>query len=65
MNLSNAEKEVLSSFVDGSVMTLKMVASQIRKTNQEIGRQTVWNALQLLVARNLVEKIDRGVYKKV
>lgn len=65
MNLSNAEKEVLSSFVDGSVMTLKMVASKIRKTNQEIGRQTVWNALQLLVARNLVEKIDRGVYKKV
>ncbi len=65
MNLSNTEKEVLSSFVDGSVMTLKMVASKIRKTNQEIGRQTVWNALQLLVARNLVEKIDRGVYKKV
>jgi len=65
VDLSTAEKEVLDSFCDGDTMTLKMVAAKIRKTNQDLSRQSVWYALQLLVARNMIEKVDRGVYRRV
>jgi repressor of nif and glnA expression len=65
MKLSSVEKEVLSSFSDGNLMTLKMIASKINKKNQNTSRQSVWYALQLLVARNMMEKVDRGVYRKV
>jgi Fe2+ or Zn2+ uptake regulation protein len=47
------------------MMTLKMIATKISKTNQKMSRQSVWYALQLLVARNMIEKVDRGVYRKV
>lgn len=65
MNLSTAERDVLDSFNHGDTMTLKMVATKIRKTNQNMSRQSVWYALQLLVARNMIKKVDRGVYRKV
>jgi Fe2+ or Zn2+ uptake regulation protein len=65
LKLSKVEQEVLNSFYDGSMMTLKMVATKTRNTNRNIGRQSVWYALQLLVARNMIEKVDRGVYRKV
>jgi Fe2+ or Zn2+ uptake regulation protein len=64
LKLSKVEQEVLSSFYDGSMMTLKMVATRTRDTNRNISRQSVWYALQLLVARNMIEKVDRGVYRK-
>lgn len=64
MDLSTAEIEVLGSFSDGDTMTLKMVATKIRKTNQNTSKQSVWYALQLLVARSMIEKVDRGVYRK-
>lgn len=64
MDLSTAEIEVLDSFSDGDTMTLKMVATKIRKTNQNTSKQSVWYALQLLVARSMIEKVDRGVYRK-
>jgi repressor of nif and glnA expression len=65
MKLSSIEREVLSSFSDGNMMTLKMVATSIKKKNQNTSRQSVWYALQLLTARAMIEKVDRGVYKKV
>ncbi len=64
MNLSPVEMEVLNSFSDGNMMTLKMVAANINKKNQNTSRQSVWYALQLLSARAMIEKVDRGVYKK-
>jgi len=64
LDLSTAEIEVLGSFSDGDTMTLKMVATKIRKTNQNTSKQSVWYALQLLVARSMIEKVDRGVYRK-
>lgn len=64
LDLSTAEIEVLDSFSDGDTMTLKMVATKIRKTNQNTSKQSVWYALQLLVARSMIEKVDRGVYRK-
>ncbi len=65
MNMSTTEREVLESFSDGDMMTLKMVAAKIRKKSQNMSKQSVWYALQLLVARNISEKVDRGVYRKV
>lgn len=65
MNLSPVEREVLGSFSDGNMMTLKMIAVNINKKNQSRSRQSVWYALQLLVARAMIEKVDRGVYRKV
>lgn len=64
MKLSSVEREVLSSFQDGNMMTLKMIATNINKKNQNTSRQSVWYALQLLSARAMIEKVDRGVYKK-
>ncbi len=65
MTLSTTEREVLNSFSDGNMMTLKMIAKRINETNRNLSRQSVWYALQLLVARDMIEKVDRGVYKKV
>lgn len=64
MKLSTVEKDVLDSFNDGEMMTLKMIATKIKNVNQNTSRQSVWYALQLLVARDLVKKVDRGVYKR-
>jgi repressor of nif and glnA expression len=47
------------------MMTLKMIVAEINKKNQNTSRQSVWYALQLLVARDMIEKVDRGVYRKV
>ena len=65
MKLSSVEKEVLSSFSDGNMMTLKMVATTVNEKNVNASRQSVWYALQLLVARAMIEKVDRGVYRRV
>ena len=64
MKLSSVEREVLGSFQDGNMMTLKMIAASINKKNGSTSRQSVWYALQLLTARAMIEKVDRGVYKK-
>jgi Fe2+ or Zn2+ uptake regulation protein len=52
----------LTFLEDEGVMTLKMVTENIRRT-EKISKQTVWNALQLLQAKDLIEKVDRGIYR--
>jgi Fe2+ or Zn2+ uptake regulation protein len=42
-----------------------MITNRIKEGNPSVSKQSVWNALQLLMARNLVKKIDRGVYSRV
>ena len=64
MNLSPVEREILNSFPDGNMMTLKMIVAEINKKNQNTSRQSIWYALQLLVARDMIKKVDRGVYRK-
>jgi Fe2+ or Zn2+ uptake regulation protein len=64
MELDDIEKKVLDSFEEGNIMTLKMITNRVRKTMPGISRQRVWGALQLLVARNLIKKVERGVYEK-
>lgn len=63
VDLNTAEKEVLDSFNDGDTMTLKDGCRKDKK-NESMGRQSVWYALQLLVARSLVKKVDRGGLSK-
>lgn len=62
MKLSDLEKTVLEVFEEGEVLTLKMVS---RKIGEPYGpsKQRVWRALQLLMARDLVKKVDRGLYR--
>lgn len=62
MKLSDLEETVLRVFEEGEVLTLKMVSWKLEKHHGP-SRQRVWRALQLLMARNLVEKVDRGVYR--
>lgn len=65
MELSQLEKIVLQSFINERTMTLKMVTNEVRKKNSEISKQRIWNVLQLLLARGMVTKVDRGVYKVI
>jgi|GEM_PF-2825392 repressor of nif and glnA expression len=64
MSLGSIENRVLEVLKEGDVMTLKMIAREVNKKNQKISKQAVWYALQILVARELVEKVDRGVYRR-
>jgi len=65
MELSELEKIVLESFVNEKTMTLKMITREVRKRNSDVSKQRTWNVLQLLLARGLMRKVDRGVYKVV
>jgi Fe2+ or Zn2+ uptake regulation protein len=65
MELSGVEKMILDIFDAEGIMTLKMITNRIKEGNPSVSKQSVWNALQLLMARNLVKKIDRGVYSRV
>lgn len=65
MELSELEKMVLESFDNEKTMTLKMVTREVQRRASEISKQRTWNVLQLLLARGLVRKVDRGVYKVV
>lgn len=59
MDLTELEKKVLESFKDENTMTLKMIVKKLKN----ISKQRVWNILQLLCARDLVIKVERGVYR--
>jgi predicted transcriptional regulator len=63
MELSPLEKMVLQTFVNEQTMTLKMITREIQRDNSGISKQRIWNVLQLLIARGMVKKVDRGVYK--
>jgi Fe2+ or Zn2+ uptake regulation protein len=63
MELSQLEKIVLQSFINEQTMTLKMITNEVQKKNSDISKQRIWNVLQLLLARGMVKKVDRGVYK--
>lgn len=65
MELTDLEKVVLQAFDNESTMTLKMITGAVKKRNSKISKQRTWNVLQLLLARGLVRKVDRGVYKVV
>jgi Fe2+ or Zn2+ uptake regulation protein len=65
MELSELEKMVLESFDNEKTMTLKMITREVQRRASEISKQRTWNVLQLLLARGLVRKVDRGVYKVV
>lgn len=56
------EKAVLEAFEDGDAMSLKMLSKKLKKP-LNLKKQRVWWVLQLLIAKNLVEKVDRGVYR--
>jgi Fe2+ or Zn2+ uptake regulation protein len=64
MELSELEKCILESFDGYGIMTLKMIAKEVNTRLPGVSKQSVWNALQLLVARNMVMKIERGVYRR-
>lgn len=61
MELSDLEKAVLETFEDEATMTLKMVSKKLEKP-LSLSKQRVWWVLQLLMAKNMVQKVDRGVY---
>jgi len=61
MELSELEKIVLETFDNEKTMTLKMVTKEVQRRTSEISKQRTWNVLQLLLARGLVRKVDRGV----
>ncbi len=63
MELSPLEKMVLQTFINEQTMTLKMITREVQRENSGISKQRIWNVLQLLIARGMVKKVDRGVYK--
>jgi Fe2+ or Zn2+ uptake regulation protein len=63
MELSPLEKLVLQTFINEQTMTLKMITKEVQKKNSGISKQRIWNVLQLLIARGMVKKVDRGVYR--
>ena len=63
MELSPLEKIVLQTFINEQTMTLKMITKEVQRQDSGISKQRIWNVLQLLIARGMVKKVDRGVYK--
>lgn len=63
MDPTELEKKVLESFKDENTMTLKMIVKKVKNSGSDISKQRIWNVLQLLLARNLVTKVERGVYR--
>jgi Fe2+ or Zn2+ uptake regulation protein len=65
MKITDIEKAVLNSLGEEQISTLKMITDWVIKAGHKVSKQTVWFALQRLAARGLIEKIERGVYKKL
>lgn len=63
MELNELERNVLESFKKENTMTLMMVVKKVKSSGYNISKQRVWNILQLLCARNLIIKVERGVYR--
>lgn len=63
MELNELERNILESFKDENTMTLKRIVKKVKSSGYNIGKQRVWNILQLLCARNLIIKVERGVYR--
>lgn len=63
MELNESEKNILDVFKDENTMTLTMIVKKVKRSGYDISKQRVWNILQLLCARNLITKVERGVYR--
>ncbi len=65
MELTELEKAVLRVFKDNELMSLRMITNELNRRQTKVTKQRVWGILQLLIAGNLVEKVDRGIYRKI